>query len=242
MKKEVLELFLKKFNLNGNIDSVKWVVDSKEKQLRTSALTEDRNVMADVKLNNFTDLVDATIGIYNTAQLKQMLNVLGDEIKMELNVTNDKVTSITFSDDLTKIQYVTADLSVIPSGITLKKIPPFNVEIDFNQEFINKFVRAKNALSDINIFTLLMRDNKLELVIGQSNINSNKITLGLVTKNGKDSVTKPISFNAMYLKEILVSNNDCDSAVLKVSDAGLATIAFTKNDFVSEYYLVEVKI
>jgi hypothetical protein len=240
MKKTILDTFIKKYNIGGNIESVKIVV--KDKELITSAITDDKNVMAHVKVTDFTALDDIEIGIYDTAKLKQMIGVLGEDIEISTNTKNDKVTSLNFSDQSTNVQYVTSDLAVIPVAPNIKKIPDFNAEIELNNEFISKFIKAKNALSDVDTFTLTMnKKNKLEMVIGFTNTNSNKITLNVTAKEGKDKVSKPISFSAKYLKDILTSNNDCEGAVLRSSDLGLANISFTKDNFVSTYYLVEIK-
>jgi hypothetical protein len=242
MKKSILETFIKKYNLNGNIEHVKLVVDGTQKQLRTSSITEDKNAIADVKLNDFTALDAMEIGIYDTATLKQMLGVLGDEIEITANTKNDKITSLTFSDESTQIQYVTADLVVIPKSPSMKKIPEINVEIEVNNAFITKFIRSKNALPDVDKFTLCMsKKNKLEMVVGHGKNNTNRITLSVTTLNNKESVSKSLSFSATYLKEILTSNNECESAILKVSDSGLATIEFVNGNFISSYYLIEIK-
>ncbi len=137
---------------------------------------------------------------------------------------------------------VTADLSVIPVAPPLKKVPPTNAEIALDAEFISRYISSKNALPDVETFTLLMnKKGVLELVIGHSSINSNRIKLNVTTKNGKDKVAKNISFNANHLKEILIANKDCTDATLKVSDAGLSVVEFTCGEFTANYYLVELK-
>jgi hypothetical protein len=240
MKKSTLETFIKKYNLNGSIESVKLTV--KDNQLQTSAITGDKNLLASVKLSDFTGLEDIEIGLYDTAKLKQMLSVLKDDIEICTNTKNGKITSLQISDDSTTVQYVTADLSVIPQSPSIKKLPTFNVEIETSAEFISKFIKAKNALPDVDTFTLTMnKKGKLEMILGFNNINSNRITLNVVTKEGKDTVSKPISLNAKYLKDILTSNNECEISTLKVSDSGLATITFIKDNFESIYYLTEIK-
>jgi hypothetical protein len=85
------------------------------------------------------------------------------------------------------------------------------------------------------------KKGKLEMIIGYSSINSNRIKLAVNAVEGKDTVTKNINFNANHLKEILVANRDCTNAHLKVSEAGLASVEFVCGDITAEYYLVEVK-
>ena len=72
-------------------------------------------------------------------------------------------------------------------------------------------------------------------------MNTNRIKLSVNTVEGKDTVSKNIHFNANHFKEILLANKDCQDAVLKVSDAGLATAEFVCGDYISTYYIVETK-
>ena len=242
MTKETLKTFINKYYLAGTVESVKWVANTSNKQLITNAITEDKNVLLKVTLNNFSELPDGELGINDTSKLVKLLGVLKDEIKSEYNKTGDKITSVVFSDDNTDVQYVIADLSVIPSAPPLKKVPPFTVEIPLDADFISKFVSSKGALVDVDTFTLTMnKKGKLEMIIGYSSINSNRIKLAVNAVEGKDTVTKNINFNANHLKEILVANRDCTNAHLKVSEAGLASVEFVCGDITAEYYLVEVK-
>jgi uncharacterized protein YeeX (DUF496 family) len=242
MTKETLKTFINKYYLGGTVESVKWIANTSNKQLVTNAITEDKNVLLKVTLNNFSELADGELGINDTSKLVKLLTVLTDEIKTEYNKSGEKISSIVFSDANTDVQYVTADLSVIPVAPPLKKVPPFTVEIPLDTDFISKFVTSKNALSDVFTFTLTMnKKSKLEMIIGYSSMNSNRIKLAVNAVDGKDTITKNISFNANHFKEILVANKDCTNAHLKVSEAGLASVEFVCGDITAEYYLVEVK-
>ena len=46
MKKQTLNSFIDKYSLNGTIESVKWVVDNNEKQIKTSSISDDKNVLS----------------------------------------------------------------------------------------------------------------------------------------------------------------------------------------------------
>jgi hypothetical protein len=131
-----------------------------------------------------------------------------------------------------------ADLSVIPNVPDLKQTPDFNVKIDLDESFITKFIRAKGALPDENTFTLVCKDGKTQIVLGHSNINTNRITIDI------DAVCEgninPISFSATYLKEILVANKDATDATLNISSDGLSHIHFEVDEYTSDYYLVEI--
>lgn len=244
MKKQLLETFIKKYSLNGIIDSVKWTVDPTKKTLTTNAITEEKNVLVSVEISNFDALTEnCDLGVYETSRLSKMLSVLSDSVNLALNKKDDKITSVNLSDDQTAVQFITSDLSVIPVAPNLKKLPEFTIEIELDSDFVGRFVKAKAALPEVDTFTLLMnKKKKLEMVLGYSNLNSNRITLGVTAKAGKDVVDRNLSFNARYFKEILASNGDCANAVLRVSNSGLSTVEFKSTEFTSTYYMVEVKM
>jgi hypothetical protein len=242
MKKQTINTFIDKYSLNGTIESVKWVVDSANKQIKTASISDDKNVLSFVVIKDSAGLNDAEIGINDTAKLKKLLSVLNDEVNISFNTREDKIVSISLTGESTDVQYVTADLSVIPKVPELKKLPPFNLEIPLTKEFVTTFVKAKNALSDVDTLTFTKdKKDKLKLVIGFSSVNSNRISIDFKPTEGKDTLGKTIHFSAKYLKEILTSNNDCENAVLKISDAGIAHVEFNNDVFNSSYYLVEIK-
>ena len=242
MKKQTINTFIDKYSLNGTIESVKWVVDSANKQIKTASISDDKNVLSFVVIKDSAGLNDAEIGINDTAKLKKLLSVLNDEVNISFNMREDKIVSLSLTGESTDVQYVTADLSVIPKVPELKKLPPFNLEIPITKEFVTTFVKAKNALSDVDTLTFTKdKKDKLKLVIGFSSVNSNRISIDFKPTEGKDTLGKTIHFSAKYLKEILTSNNDCENAVLKISDAGIAHVEFNNDVFNSSYYLVEIK-
>jgi hypothetical protein len=243
MKKSLFETFIKKYTLNGSVETVKLVINNADKYIEVFGISDTRTLISNVKLSEFTDLTSAEIGIYESSKLIHMLKVLGEDITVSINKNDDdtKIISLLFADDTSEVKFVTADLDVIPKA-GIKTLPDFNIEIELNEAFISKFIKAKNALNDVESFTILMnkKKNKLELAIGHGKTNTNKITLDVVTKPGKDIIVEPISFNAQHLKDIIVSN-DHEESVLKISEAGLAAITFNKNNFFSNYYLSKIK-
>jgi hypothetical protein len=242
MKKQVLNTFIDKYSLNGTIESVKWVVDNKNKQIKTSSISDDKNALSYVTIKDDAGLVDSEFGINDTTKLKKLLNVLTEEVGIAFNKREEKIVSLSLNSEGTDVQYVTADLSVIPKVPDLKKLPPFNLEIPLTKEFVTTFVKAKSALSDVDTMTFSKdKKDKIKLTIGYSNVNSNRINIDVKPSEGKDSLGKTIHFSAKYLKEILTSNSDCENAVLKISDHGILHVEFNNDLFNSSYYLIEIK-
>jgi len=235
MEKQQLNRFVSKYNLAGLVESVKW--ESKEGSLTTSFISDDKSVLGNVSMKEF-DGQDATFGVYDTTKLTKMLSILDNTVDFSIQDIDGKAVSLKFKDGSTSVNYMLADLSVIPNVPDLKQLPPFNVEIKLDANFISKFIRAKSALADENNFTFVCKDGKGQIVLGHSNINTNRISIDVDCTCEGD--VKPISFSATYLKEILVANKEANDATLKISSQGLSHIHFEIDKYESNYYLVEI--
>ena len=235
MEKQSLNRFVSKYNLAGLVESVKW--ESKEGSLTTSFISDDKSVLGSVSMKEF-DGNDTSFGVYDTTKLTKMLSVLGDDVEFSINDIDGKPVSLKFKDGSTSVNYMLADLSVIPNVPDLKQLPPFNVEIKLDSNFISKFIKAKGAL-DENNFTFTCKDGKGQIILGFSNINTNRINIDVDCVCDGD--IEPISFSATYLKEILVANKEATDATLKISSQGLSHIYFEIDNYESNYYLVEIQ-
>ena len=238
MEKQSLNRFVSKYNLAGLVESVKW--ESKDGSLTTSFISDDKSVLGSVTMKDF-DSTDATFGVYDTTKLTKMLSVLGDDIEFSINDIDGKSVSLKFKDGSTSVNYMLADLSVIPNVPDLKQLPDFDTEIKLDSNFISKFIKAKGALADENNFTFTCTgENNGQIILGYSNINTNRIKIDVDCTCKKDKVD-PISFSANFLKEILVANKEATDATLKISSQGLAHIHFEIDNYTSDYYLVEIQ-
>ena len=236
MEKQSINRFVSKYNLAGLVESVKW--ESKNGSLTTSFISDDKSVLGNVTMTEF-DGTDSTFGVYDTTKLTKMLSVLGDSVDFSIQDIDGKAVSLKFKDGSVSLNYMLADLSVIPNVPDLKQLPEFNVEIKLDSNFINKFIKAKGALADENNFTFICKDGKGQIVLGHSNINTNRISIDVDCTCDGD--VNPISFSATYLKEILVANKEANDATLKISSQGLSHIHFEIDKYESNYYLVEIQ-
>jgi hypothetical protein len=231
MKKSKLDGFINRYNLGGEIESV--MINSTETTLSVKVISDDKTLLGSV-----TTADDAfpigEFGIYTTSQLKGLLSVLDDTITVA-----ETTGALKFSDNGTKMQYMLAATSVIPSVPELKALPLFDAEVTLDDEFVNKFIKSKGALSDSDTFTFIYKGGKGEVVLGFSSINSNRISLSVNCKCEID--IEPIAFSAKYLKAILMANRGSNASSLKISSKGLAHVSFNSDEFSAEYYLVETK-
>ena len=231
MEKVKFDGFINRYNLGGEVESV--MVKSEGTNLSVRMISDDKTLLGDVSVSG-ADFPNGEFGIYTTSQLKGLLSVLDNTIEVE-EVTG----ALKFSDKGTKMQYMLAAPSVIPAVPDLKALPPFNVEITLNDEFVNKFIKSKGALADADTFTFTCKDNKGEIILGYSSINSNRISISVDCKCDGD--VDAIAFSAKYLKAILLANKGSNSSSLKISSQGLAHLNFVDGDYTSNYYLVEIK-
>ena len=236
MQKSKLDRFIQKYNLGGNVNSVKW--KSNGSTLSTSFVTPDKSLLGNVKVDKFS-FDSAELGIYQTDQLKSLIGVLGDDISLDLTSAGDRAVSLNVKNGAISIDYVLSDLSVIPDPPALKRLPEFGTKIKLDTKFINTFVKGKAALSDIDTFTILNGKSGVEVVIGYSSTNTNRVNIPVETTSS--NLEKPISFNANLFKEVLVANRECTSTVLEVSNEGLAKVNFKVDDYDSTYYVVAMQ-
>lgn len=236
MNKTALLRFINKYNLGGEIKSVKWKSDGNS--LSTRFISGDKSLVGNVKLDKITDIKPSEVGVYNTAQLVSLLGILGDDVDLDYNQMGDKFVSIDMKDKLgTRTKYMLSDLSVIPTPPDLKNLPSeWDLEIDIDSYFINTFIGGKSALPDTDTFTIVSNDDSVEVIIGFSNVATNRVTIPVTAKKiGNFDV---VSFNATMFANILSANKECQKAVLKVSSQGISTISFNIDDYDSQYYLV----
>ena len=217
--------------MGGEVESVK--IDSTEEGLSVKFISDDKTLLGNVSSDN-KDFPSGEFGVYTTSQLKGLLTVLDSDIDV-----NEGDASLVFSDKGTSVNYMLADLSVIPVVPDLKQLPEFTSTIKMDNDFVNKFVKSKGALSDSDTFTFSCKGDKGEVILGYSKINSNRISINVECECDGD--VEPISFSAKYLKEILNANKGAKSSSLKISPNGLAHVSFENDGFKSNYYLVEIK-
>ena len=233
MQKDKLNRFIQKYNLGGNVNSVKW--ESSGNKLVTKFVTPDKSLLGEVVVDKF-GFEDAELGIYQTDQLQKLLNVLTDDINLSLKKVGDKAVSLKVSDNATSVDYVLSDLTIIPQPPNLKHIPDFGTQIKLDSNFINTFIKGKSALSDVDFFTIVNKDGDLSIVIGYASTNTNRVNIPV--NSISNDITDSISFNANFFKEILVANKECTEAIFEISTEGLAKLEFKVDDYTSTYFLV----
>lgn len=240
MNKTQLTDFITKYTLGGEIKSTKWT--SNGNSLSTRFISGDKSVVGSVKMDKFDAFDPSEIGVYNTSQLLSLLSVVGDDVDFTIDNMGGKFVSLQMKDTGhgTTSKYMLSDLSVIPTPPPLKNLPSeFELSLKLDSYFIGTFISGKSALPETETFTIISDNGKVNIVIGFSNIASNRVTIPVSVDNYSD--IEPISFSAEMFSNILSANKECQNATMKVSSAGLSKINFTIDDYESEYYLVSTQ-
>ena len=234
MQKSKLSRFIQKYNLGGNVNSVKWKSDGDS--LKTSFVTPDKSLLGNITVDKF-NLESSEIGVYQTDQLQRLLSVLGDKVELNLSKAGEQAVSLNMKYDAVSVNYVLSDLSVIADPPALKRLPDFQTKIKLDSKFVDTFIKGKAALSDVDMFTIVKnKTDGCDVVIGYSSTNTNRVNIPVDCD--VCGIDKPITFNANLFKEVLVANRECTSAVLEVSNDGLARVNFKVDDYDSTYYVV----
>jgi hypothetical protein len=236
MEKSKLEKFISKYNLGGSCERV--LIKSDGSTLSVRSISEDKNVLGEISLDN-VNFPNGEFGVHETKKFRSILSVLGDSLNVKPSMSSDKAVGLNITDGMTKVTVVLSDASVIPPVPNLNKQPPIDFTISLDEKFVNTFVKAKSALSEVDTFAVMStgEDNTASVVIGHSKLNTNRITVTATT----DVAVKmtPISFSANHLREILLANKEIPNGTLQVSSQGIAIATFMGNGFSSKYYLVQ---
>ncbi len=236
MKKSDLLNFVGRYHLAGATTSVKWV--AKDGKLETDFITDDQNVIGKIKAENL-DFGNNELGVYATPQLVKMLSAVGDDLTISVKDVEGTAVSIDVNDKDIDMTFMLADLSVIRQVPDLKNTPDWNATIELTDDFINKFIKAKNALPESENFGVKCEEGNVDVIMNYSSINTNRIKFNTSVENSTDMGV--ICFSSSLLKEILQSNKGFESGELSVSEAGLAKVSFKLKNGEATYYLVQLQ-
>lgn len=235
MEKSKLQSFINRYYLAGNCEAV--ILKENETGVGCELIDQDQTVVGKLQWKT-TPFMKGSLGINHTGALTKMLGAVGENIDIQVQETGGKNYAMKISEGSTKLTFMLADTTVIPAVPTINSEPDYLVDINVDDDFISKFIKAKNALPDAKNFAVQVKGGKIVFVINYTTINADNISFEI----GNTTVTdmEPICFSADKLKEVLIANKG-DMGTLHVSPDGLARIDFTGADFQSSYWLVQLQ-
>lgn len=240
MKKEILETFMTHYNLGGIIAKAKWKYSSNDKILHTRAVADNKSFIADVIMNNFNEFGtdDLVICIGDTDKVYAMMSPFGEDVNFTVNKNGDRVLGFSITDNDCESYCTAADPTVMdPIPKNLQDIPEYHVVIPLTEDFLAKFLKARTALKDVDNFSVGMNKKGLvEVVIGYTTANSNRIRIAPQTDPLKNKLETALSFPIKNIAEAFKANSDIVDGTMSITNNGIIQLYFKNNTYTSMYY------
>ena len=232
ISKKVISDIVSKYSLGNNIEKVKWVI--KDKKLLINFINDSKNLVGYIDYRDDIGLKNGDYGIFNTSQLIKCLNILDGDILLYFNSSK-----LNLADTNYEIKFNLADPAVIPGTPDIKDPEQFSVSFDISDEFITRFVKSKDALSDLNTFTVKTREGftgeELVFTIGTNITNTIEFTVEAEINESFG----PVPFDSNILKEILKANRDYHSGEVRIFKGGMIDLHMhCGGPLYTGYYLV----
>ena len=233
ISKKVISDIVSKYSLGNSIEKVKWVIT--EEKLIIHFINDSKNLVGYVDYRKEIGLKPGDYGIFNTSQLIKCLNILDGDILVDATTSK-----LNMADTNYDIKFNLADPAVIPNVPDVSNnSDEWSVVFEANDEFITRFVKSKDALSELETFTVETRDgfNGEELVftVGTNITNTIEFTVDATINESFG----PVPFDSNLMKEILKANRDYHTGEIRINKKGLLDAHFhCGDDLYTGYYLV----
>ena len=233
INKKVISDIVSKYSLGNNIEKVKWVIT--DDKFTINFINDSKNLVGYVEYRKDIGLKPGDYGIFNTSQLIKCLNILDGDILVDATTSK-----LNMADTNYDIKFNLADPAVIPNVPDINDSDDWSVSFDISDEFITRFVKSKDALSDLDTVTVETRDgfNGEELVftVGTNITNTIEFTVENATINES---FEAVPFDSNLLKEILKANRTYHSGEIRINKKGLLDAHLHHGDnLFTGYYLV----
>jgi len=233
ISKKVISDIVSKYSLGNNIEKVKWVIT--DEKFIIHFINDSKNLVGYVDYRKEIGLKQGDYGIFNTSQLIKCLNILDGDILVDATTSK-----LNMADTNYDIKFNLADPAVIPNVPDVSNnSDEWSVTFDVNDEFITRFVKSKDALSELETFTIETREGftgeELVFTVGTNITNTIEFTVESTINESFGA----IPFNSNLMKEILKANKDYHTGEIRINKKGLLDAHFNcGDDLYTGYYLV----
>ena len=197
INKKVISDIVSKYSLGNNIEKVKWVIT--DDKFTINFINDSKNLVGYVEYRKEIGLKPGDYGIFNTSQLIKCLNILDGDILVDATTSK-----LNMADTNYDIKFNLADPAVIPSVPDISNSDDWSVSFSVSDEFITRFVKSKDALSDLD----------------------NDGASGLVADFMDDSQVKTLTENIPNDIDIIIVNNQSQNQSLIESSKYIKLITF----------------
>ena len=233
INKKVISDIVSKYSLGNNIEKVKWVIT--DDKFTINFINDSKNLVGYVEYRKDIGLKPGDYGIFNTSQLIKCLNILDGDILVDATTSK-----LNMADTNYDIKFNLADPAVIPNVPDINESDDWSVSFEVSDEFITRFVKSKDALSELDTFTVKTREGftgeELVFTVRTNITNTIEFTVENATIN--ESFDE-VPFDSNLLKEILKANRTYHSGEIRINKKGLLDAHLHHGDgLFTGYYLV----
>jgi len=238
MEKSYLVDVLEKYHLGGLVERIK--INIKDNTLSTSFISINKNLVGTIEAPNF-ELKDCEFGVYDTSQLLRLIGITNDTLVLDIEKKGKTSNKLFIADSEYNLEYILADTMLTPSVPTIDE-PQYTIVANIDNEFITRFLKSKKAL-DTEIFTVeaskdVEKNDVIKFILGGNDNYSNKISFTLLSTELNILSDSVIKFPINEVAEILSSNREFTSGLLKINEEGLLRIDFENEKEVKSSYIL----
>jgi len=202
-------------------------------------IATNKNLIGEITAPNI-ELEDCEFGVYDTSQLLKLLGITDKLLTLNIEKKGKIANKLLIADADYNLEYTLADTMLTPSIPSFDE-PSYDMEANIDKEFIDKFVKAKKALTT-DIFTISsgadsLNNNVLFFNLGGSEGYTNKVNF-YIPAIKTVVLGEPVKFPIEEFNEILLANKESKSSTLFVSNEGLLKINFENEDGVNVSYVL----
>lgn len=242
ISKKVIERIISQYNLGGEVERIKINITD---NISIPFKNNSRTIAGEIKYPHNLGLSKGIYGIYDTTKLLKCIYILDGDLLIESQTIDNTPTVLNIADTNYEIKFNLANPFAIEDvDLSQVKVPQnISAEFDITHEFITRFVKSKNALLDIEKFTIHTNEgfNGDEIVfkIGTSLKGS---TIEFTADAEINEKFSEIPFMAESFKEILKANKEYETGKIKIFKEGLMEIFFEFEDkSTAKYYMIRTQ-
>ena len=237
MKKLYFLDVIEKYHLGGLVERVKITISNKT--LESKFITTNKNLIGTIMAPNI-ELEDCEFGVYDTSQLLKLIGITDQLLTLNIEKKGKIANKLLIADADYNLEYTLADTMLTPAIPSFDE-PSYDMEANINREFIDKFVKAKKALTT-EIFTISsgsdpLNNNVLFFNLGGSEGYTNKVNF-YIPAIKVSTLGEPIKFSIEEFNEILLANKELKLSTLRVSEEGLLKVNFENEEGVKVSYVL----
>ena len=237
INKNILQSFISKYNLSDMMNQTRWKIKDNTLEVHVG----NSQFAANIKLNSFP-LKDGELGIFDSNKLAKLIGITSNELLLSTESHGELSNKLNISDSNFELSYSSADPLVIPK-INYPTNEDWHLEIDLEMDDIENLIKAKNALSESDLFSLkgvtnLDKNTVLEFVFGDDSNYASKVNYQIATPVDDKFLGMDLQFSANNFKEVLNSNKDSNSTKFSLhygSFASMIQIKFNTEEIISIY-------